>query len=77
MKIKRYRLTVLVVLLISQTTLLAQKHFTQAVPFNQINIHDRFWTPRLEAHAHHTLETCIAQTQDSTERINNLKKPPD
>ena len=67
-------MTVLVVLLISQTTLLAQKHFTQAVPFNQINIHDRFWTPRLEAHAHHTLETCIAQTQDSTERINNLKK---
>lgn len=58
----------------SQTSLQAQHYSVQPVPFNQINIHDSFWTPRLEAHAHHTLETCIAQTQDSTERINNFKK---
>ena len=74
MKINLFGFALILFFLVNQTTLQAQKYSVQAVPFNQINIHDSFWTPRLEAHAHNTLETCIAQTQDSTERINNFKK---
>ena len=44
------------------------------VPFNRVDIHDGFWSPRLEAHAHKTLEVCIAQTRDSTKRISNFEK---
>ena len=74
MKINLFGFVGLLLLIGSQTTLQAQKYSVKAVSFNQVNIHDSFWTPRLEAHAHSTLETCIAQTQDSTERINNFKK---
>lgn len=51
-----------------------QNYRTQQVPFNQVKISDHFWNARLQAHADATLETCIAQTQDSTERINNFIK---
>ncbi len=44
------------------------------VPFNNVRIEDAFWSPRLEAHASRTLAVCIAQMQDSTERINNFKR---
>ncbi len=52
----------------------AQSYSVQPVPFNKVEINDNFWAPILETHAHTTLQTCIAQTQDSTERINNFKK---
>ncbi|MCY1721792.1 glycoside hydrolase family 127 protein [Prolixibacteraceae bacterium Z1-6] len=52
----------------------AQNYSAKPVPFNKVKITDSFWAPCLEAHAHTTLETCIAQTQDSTERINNFAK---
>jgi len=52
----------------------APEYTAQQVPFNQVKITGHFWRSRLEAHAHATLETCIAQTQDSTERINNFIK---
>ncbi len=52
----------------------AQFQSTQPVPFNQVSIHDGFWTPRLEAYANKTLHECIAQTQDSTKRISNFEK---
>lgn len=52
----------------------AQNYTVQQVPFNQVKITDQFWSSRLQAHATATLETCIAQTQDSTERINNFIK---
>jgi len=74
MKINLFGFAALTFLSFSQHSLYAQKYSVQPVPFNQISIHDSFWTPRLEAHAHNTLETCIAQTQDSTERINNFRK---
>jgi uncharacterized protein len=61
-------------LIISGITLNAQNYSIQPVPFNQVSIHDGFWTPRLEAHANKTLHVCIAQTQDSTKRISNFKK---
>lgn len=51
-----------------------QTYSATPVPFNQVHITDRFWNARLKAHAAETLETCIAQTQDSTERINNFIK---
>ncbi len=51
-----------------------QKYTARQVPFNQVKITDQFWGSRLEAHAHATLATCIAQTQDSTGRINNFIK---
>lgn len=60
--------------LISPFVLMAQSYTVKPVPFNKVKINDKFWAPRLEAHAHTTLETCIAQTQDSTERINNFAK---
>ncbi|WP_321375983.1 beta-L-arabinofuranosidase domain-containing protein [uncultured Draconibacterium sp.] len=52
----------------------ALQYSAQPVPFNQVKITDHFWSSRLQAHANATLETCIAQTQDSTERINNFIK---
>lgn len=52
----------------------AQSNIIEPVPFNQVKINDSFWTPRLEAHAHKTLEANIAQVQDSTKRINNFEK---
>ncbi|OFX31360.1 MAG: hypothetical protein A2W90_06955 [Bacteroidetes bacterium GWF2_42_66] len=68
------RLAGFLLISLGQFTVYAQTYSVKPVPFNQINISDAFWTPRLEAHANHTLETCIAQTQDSTQRINNFKK---
>lgn len=52
----------------------AQSYSAKPVPFNKVKIKDSFWAPKLEAHSHTTLEVCIAQTQDSTERINNFAK---
>ena len=51
-----------------------QKYSARQVTFNRVKITDHFWSSRLEAHAQATLKTCIAQTQDSTERINNFIK---
>lgn len=52
----------------------SQQYHLEAVPFNQVNFTDGFWQFRLKAHAEGTLPVCIAQTRDSTERINNFKK---
>jgi DUF1680 family protein len=52
----------------------AQNYQLKPVPFNQVTINDNFWAPRLASHANVTLETCIAQMQDSTERINNFAR---
>lgn len=62
MKINLFGFAALIFLSFSQLSLHAQKYSVQPVPFNQISIHISFWTPRLEAHANHTLETCYAQT---------------
>ena len=51
-----------------------QSYPVQPVPFNQVSIHDSFWSPRLKAHSQQTLQACIAQTQDSTKRISNFEK---
>ncbi|WP_167618758.1 glycoside hydrolase family 127 protein [Maribellus sediminis] len=72
---KRYSsVTILLVALFASVHVFAQSYSTQPVPFNQVKITDQFWNARLKAHANATLETCIAQTQDSTERINNFIK---
>ena len=72
---KNICLTSIIVLFTSCNCLLnAQNYSLQPVPFNQVSIHDGFWTPRLEAHANKTLHVCIAQTQDSTKRISNFEK---
>ncbi|MDD4189848.1 MAG: glycoside hydrolase family 127 protein [Mangrovibacterium sp.] len=55
-------------------TLAAQSYPVRPIPFNQVSINDGFWTPRLKAHALNTLQTCIIQTQDSTDRISNFEK---
>ena len=70
--IKFFFIQVLSILFVCQIN--AQIQSTQPVPFNQVSIHDGFWTPRLEAHANKTLNVCIAQTQDSTKRISNFEK---
>ncbi|WP_346856070.1 beta-L-arabinofuranosidase domain-containing protein [uncultured Draconibacterium sp.] len=67
-------LLLIVVFIVGTYALQAQKYAVKPVPFNKVKINDNFWAPRLEAHAHTTLETCITQTQDSTERINNFAK---
>lgn len=74
MKLNLFGFAAMIFLSFSQLSLYAKKHSSRPVPFNQIDIDDSVWTPRLEAHAHHTLETCIGQIQDFTERINNFKK---
>lgn len=74
MRFNLFGFSIMIFLSLQKYSLYAQKHSSQSVPFNQTNIHDSFWTPRLEAHAHHTLETCIGQMQDFTERIINFKK---
>lgn len=71
------RLIVLVVfslMLVPIATINAQNYSLKPVPFNQVNVQDGFWTPRLKAHADKTLHTCIAQTRDSTKRISNFEK---
>ena len=55
-------------------TLAAQFYPARPVPFNQVSINDDFWSPRIKAHALNTLQTCITQTQDSTNRISNFEK---
>jgi len=61
-------------LLTARYSLNAQQYSITPVPFNQVTIKDAFWSPRLEAHAKTTLQTCIAQIQDSTPRISNFEK---
>ncbi len=62
------------VMLVSIVKINAQNYSLKPVPFNQVNVHDDFWTPRLKAHADRTIPTCIAQTRDSTKRISNFEK---
>src|SRR5690554_5091537 len=72
---KNYLFTLLTILgILNVTTLFSQSYLAQPVPFNQVSIHDGFWTPRLKAHANKTLHVCIAQTKDSTKRISNFEK---
>lgn len=58
----------------SASIVVAQSYQVQPIPFDQVNIDDGFWSPRLESHSLNTLQTCIHQTKDLTERINNFKK---
>ncbi|MEL7587826.1 MAG: beta-L-arabinofuranosidase domain-containing protein [Prolixibacteraceae bacterium] len=58
----------------SAKLLFAQSYQAQPIPFNKVSINDEFWSPRLKSHSERILQTCIAQTRDSTERINNFKK---
>jgi DUF1680 family protein len=44
------------------------------VPFSQTKITDRFWAPRLAAHATATLPICIEQSEVKTGRIRNFEK---
>lgn len=44
------------------------------VPFSQTKISDRFWAPRLAAHARATLPICIEQSEVKTGRIRNFEK---
>ncbi len=72
---KKHIFLILLVLLLSNApALFAQSYQVQPIPFNQVNIDDGFWSPRLQAHSESTLQACIHQTKDSTERINNFKK---
>jgi len=72
---KNYLFTLLTIFgILNVTTLFSQSYLAQPVPFNQVSIHDGFWTPRLKAHANKTLHVCIAQTKDSTKRISNFEK---
>jgi DUF1680 family protein len=44
------------------------------VPFSRTKITDRFWAPRLAAHATATLPICIEQSEIKTGRIRNFEK---
>ncbi len=55
-------------------SLSAQPYSLQSIPFNQVQINDPFWSARQKVNAVATLETCIAQTRDSTKRISNFEK---
>ncbi len=70
----KYLICIILVTLLFFASALGQETHLEAVPFNQVSFKDGFWKSRLEAHAQHTLPVCIAQTRDSTERINNFKK---
>lgn len=50
-----------------------QKAFSQ-VPFTQVSIHDRFWSPRLENNALHTIPVCIDQIENQTGRMQNFER---
>ncbi len=71
---KKLFIPALAIVFLFQSAIFAQTYSVQPVPFNKVKINDNFWAPRLESHAHTTLQTCIAQTEDSTERINNFAK---
>ncbi|MCG6190117.1 glycoside hydrolase family 127 protein [Maribellus maritimus] len=72
---KKYILLIFQIFGITSASLVvAQSYQVQPIPFNQVSIDDDFWSPRLKSHSLNTLQTCIHQTRDSTERINNFKK---
>jgi DUF1680 family protein len=58
----------------AQNTASGSGNGLHSVPFNQVNIDDAFWNPRLKAHAQTTLQVCISQMRDSTKRISNFEK---
>lgn len=43
------------------------------VDFSQVEIHDHFWSPRLEKHTTATLPVCIDQIENKTGRIQNFE----
>ena len=67
------RIVIIIFAVIIHSPLHAQQYLMNRISFNQVDINDNFWAPRLQTHAHTTLATCIAQTRDSTARINNFK----
>ena len=44
----------------------------EPVNFSQVSIEDDFWKPRLETHASTTLQVCIDQCENATNRVNNF-----
>lgn len=78
----KIRLLTLVVLIVFAYSVFAKEKtknapvfsVSQQVSFEQVNIDDSFWNPRLKAHFNATLKTCIAHLQDSTPRIRNFEK---
>lgn len=44
----------------------------EPVNFSQVSIEDNFWKPRLDIHASTTLQVCIDQCENATNRVNNF-----
>lgn len=64
----------LVVLLLAGCA--SQSHYQmrkmEYVNFSQVSIEDNFWKPRLETHASTTVQVCIDQCENVTNRVNNF-----
>ncbi|MDY0083827.1 MAG: glycoside hydrolase family 127 protein [Ignavibacteriaceae bacterium] len=72
---KRYIFFIFLVIgIMNVSMVVAQLYQVYPIPFDKVQIDDEFWSHRLKSHSINTLQTCIHQTRDSTERINNFKK---
>jgi uncharacterized protein len=46
----------------------------EPVSFSQVNVTDKFWKPKIDKVATHTLAACIYQTETATPRLRNFEK---
>lgn len=72
-KISTVLLTALITLPATQLTAQARQQF-EPVSFEQVNITDSFWRPKIGKVATVTMEACIYQTEVRTPRIRNFEK---
>ena len=52
---------------------LERDYNVKPVPFNQVHVRDRFWTPRLETSRQVTIPYCFEKCEE-TDRISNYEK---
>ena len=77
MFMKHYRLLyifMILFILFLSTSAKNPNYSVRSVSFDKVLITDSFWSSYLKAHATNILPTCIAQMEDSTQRINNFMK---
>lgn len=72
-KISSALLAVLIAMPATQLTAQARQQF-EAVSFEQVNITDSFWRPKIDKVATVTMAACIYQTEVRTPRIRNFEK---
>lgn len=71
MESKKYILLLLLCTAVTAGAREARKAMTQ-VNFSKVKVTDRFWSPRIENNALHTIPVCLDQIENKTGRIQNF-----